>query len=380
MANVRVIAPLLKLDNIYQVSNSTLITLSGILSQNEDGKQLKGIEVTSDVNISITYITVGSADWFEGMLVLPTKALGMHYYAASYRPISSFSSEVLVAAIENDTDVVINITLNLHGHGSTSFRLQKYETYQFKSKFDVTESYISSNKPIAVISGAALVNIPPNTGDTQSLIEHLTPIKYWTTQFIVPPTYPRTHFVLRIFASKDGTLMRYHSKAGNHARHMRKGRLIALTGGSDPMTITANKPIMVVQYGHDGDNIAGDPFMMNVQGVSQFVDSYKFEVPSFYDSGSNSVAITAKKADVGGIELNGLPIGQWEIKTLPVVSPFADYVTIFVNVTANNSYDLSHSGGAKFGAFLYGRPGIAVAYGYPLRLMLHDAGTNVKTS
>ncbi|XP_045167526.2 uncharacterized protein LOC123530793 [Mercenaria mercenaria] len=107
-AHVRVTAPFINMDSTYTVSNYTVIPLNGTLIQFEYGKQFKGIEVSSDVNISLAVFTADNDDLTEGFLALPISALGTRYTAASYIPLSTFSSEILVVGVENDTDVTLS--------------------------------------------------------------------------------------------------------------------------------------------------------------------------------------------------------------------------------------------------------------------------------
>ncbi|XP_060583263.1 uncharacterized protein LOC132739566 isoform X1 [Ruditapes philippinarum] len=368
-AHVQITAPFSNLDKVINVSNFTIFVVNATQIQFEEGKQFKGIEVISDVNVSVR-ILAGYSDFYEGFLALPLTALGTHYVALSYKPYSSDNSEILVVGIESETSVSISTMLNGYQGSNVTFQLQKFESYQFKANRDISGSVVVSSKPVAVISGSAYAEVPVGIGSIQYLTEQMVPTKYWTTKFIVPPIYPRLYFILRFFAIHDNTEIQYHNNTKHYAVYLSKGSMEEILFATDSVVVIANKPISVMQYGHDGDNMAGDPYMSTAQGILQYQNSYKFVSQNVYTSG-DTLAITINKNNVSGLILNGHSMSYFNnAKRVNVSSPMDQYVTIFVNITYNTYYHLYHSGGLKFGAVIYGRPDTAIAYGYPLQLSL----------
>ncbi|XP_060583262.1 IgGFc-binding protein-like [Ruditapes philippinarum] len=218
-AHVQINAPSSNLDKIINVSNYTIFVLNLTQVQFEEGKKFKGIEVISDVNVSVR-ILAGDDYYYEGFLALPLTALGTHYVALSYKPYSSYSSEILVVGIESETSVSISTMLNGYQGSNTTFQLQKFESYQFKANHDISGSVVVSSKPVAVISGSALAQVPSGIGDYKYLIEQMIPTKYWTTKFIIPPIYPRLYFVLRFFAEHNNTEIQYHNSTKHYAVYL----------------------------------------------------------------------------------------------------------------------------------------------------------------
>ncbi|XP_053380360.1 uncharacterized protein LOC128548862 [Mercenaria mercenaria] len=253
-----------------------------------------------------------------------------------------------------------------------TFQLQKFQAYQFQAKNDIGGSIVTSNKPVAVFSGSVSASVPVGIGDYQYLVEQMTPTNYWTTRFIVQPIYPRRHFVVKLFANQDNTEVHYINSTNHFAVYMNKRTLVELLFSTDPVTVLANKPISVIQYGHDGDNMDGDPFMSTTQGIAQFQNSYKFVTQNYHPRGSNTVAITILKNSTGGLLLNGHNVSYWNAKDVSASPPMDQYITLFVNVSYNSYYHLHHSSGIKFGAVIYGRVSKSAAYGYPLQLSFTD--------
>ncbi|XP_053372629.1 uncharacterized protein LOC123560550 [Mercenaria mercenaria] len=367
-ANVRITAPFNNYNRQISVTNSKVINLSNALIQVESGSQFKGIEINSDSNISVAVLPAYSY-YTEGFLLLPTSALSTRYVAASYHPYGSYNSEVLVAGVDINTDVCINYTTNGISYNTKTVRLQKYETYQLSANYDLSGTVISSNKPVAVFSGSAYSQIPVGVGGSEYIVEQMIPTKYWTNMYIAPPIYPHNYFIVRIFADDNNTEMHYYNSTNHFTAYMNRGSKLEILFGSDPAVLISNKPVSVVQYCTDNENMYGNPFMTTVQGISQYVDSYKFKTES-YDSLDGALAITVNKHNASGLTLNGRSMSSWNAKTISVASPMEDYLTLFINVSYNTFFNLHHTGGIKFGATLYGLLGDSMAFGYPLKLAL----------
>ena len=269
------------------------------------------------------------------------------------------------------------LSTKIDGHSglNESFRLQKLETYQFKANNDVSGTVITSNKPIAVVSGSAAATVPigVRVGDYQYLIEQMIPTKYWTTTFIIPPIYPRQLFILRFFADHDNTEIQYYKSTKHYAVYLEKGAMEEVLLAADPVVVKSNKPISVIQYGEEGDYMNGDPFMSTAQGISQYTDSYKFVSQTTYSNG-NTLAITIQKSNVNGLLLNGLSLSNFVVNNVSVPSPMDQYITMFVNISYNSYYHLQHSGGVKFGAVIYGLPASSIGFGYPLKFSFNANG------
>ncbi|XP_053388412.1 uncharacterized protein LOC128551539 [Mercenaria mercenaria] len=202
----------------------------------------------------------------------------------------------------------------------------------------------------------------------------MIPTKYWSRKFIVSPIFPHNYFIVRVYADQDGTVIHFYNSTNHFAEYMNQGSQVEILFGSDPAVIISNKPINVVQYCVDNENMNGDPFMTNVQGIDQFVDSYTFVTQKYFNSES-TVAITVKRNNTSGLRLNGKSISSWSTKTVPVPHPMDDHVVMFVNISYNSLFELHHRAGIRFGATLYGLLSTDFAYGYPLQMMLSNAGT-----
>jgi hypothetical protein len=335
----------------------------------EDGVHFKGIEVVSKANVSVT-VNIYSTSITEGFLVLPTSALSTRYIAASYQPCRSCNSSVIVIGTEDSTTVSIKYKTN--GQARTSFQnftLKKLETFQITANIDLSGALIISSKPVAVLSGASLSRFPVAIGDYNYVTEQMIPTKYWVNEYIIPPLYPYNYSIVRIFVDEGDTDISFINSSSHIQRYFEQESMHEVMFGSDPALIMATKPISVFQYYVDNQNTNGSIYMTTVQGISQYVNSYRFNTETF--SGIyNTVALTVTKRSLNGINLNGRNLSSWITKTVPVSPPMADYITVFIDIPYNSFFILDHVDGVKFGATLYGLLFNNIVYGYPLQLYL----------
>jgi hypothetical protein len=307
----------------------------------------------------------------EGFLVLPVTALSTRYVAASYHPSGQYS-EILVTGVESNTDVEINYTSN--GKAKTEhIQLNQFETYQLLVTYDLSGALITSNKPVAVFSGSSYSQIPAGIGIVNYIVEQMIPQKFWSNRFIVPPIYPHNFFIVKIFVDYDNTEVHFYNSTHHFGSFLDRGSNQEILFGSEPIVILSTKPISVIQYCADNENMYGNPFMSTVQGISQYENVYKFVTES-YSGVKSTVAITLKRNDMSGLSLGGKNISSWNAIIIPVARPMEEYVTIFVNVSYNSLFRLQHTGGIPFGATLYGLLSTSYSYGYPLQLAFSNTG------
>lgn len=385
---VTVRAPNIHFMKTYNLKNHVQVNLSAQIMHSSSGSSStshKGIEIKSILPCSVTVLTHDGNDGAEGYLAYPVTALSTNYVISSFDPIDGASSEFLLVGIENQTHVVLN---KQYGHYSRTERvtLNQFDTYIFKSNYDVSDSGITSDKPIAVFSASGSSKIPKNHGDYQYLVEQMTPVKFWAKNYIVPALLPRKYYLLRIYSSENHTTVeRYYDNTTN--KDVVEPPKHKETTLSQPAVVTADKPISVIQYGYDSDNMDGDPFMTTVQAMSQYVSSYDF-VTDFDYMGSSiwdvTLVLTVLTSEIPNILLDGSNRNiQLYGHVLSVPPPFSEYSVVYLNMTSRSYgsfHTLRHELGKPFGATIYSFPGSAAAYGYPLKFALRDKGNYITTT
>lgn len=340
----------------------------------------KGIEITSDEPCSVTVLTHHAHDAVEGFMALPVNALSTKYVLSSCEPYSGASSEFLLVAMYNNTRVDMVIRHYDTVKTRKSVTINEYNTYLYTAAYDMSNSIISSNKPVAVFSGSGACKIPPHTGDYQYIVEQMIPTEFWPKKYIVPVLYPMVYYQYRIYNVENVTAVQ--STTGTTKHDMIMNQNYYTTRASQPTVILADKPISVIQYGYYfNSSIYDDSFMTTVQAISQFQSSYEF-VTDFDLMHSLiwpvTLTITVLTADIPGLILDNssLVIQQGHMELVP--APFSNYTIVYINMTSNKFgtfHILRHRQGRPFGAMLYSMSMVAAgAYGYPLKFALEDKG------
>jgi CshA-type fibril repeat protein len=180
---------------------------------------------------------------------------------------------------------------------------------------DVTGTTVTSDKPVAVLGGAACANVPVGSYACNPLVQQLPPTTAWGTDFVTTRFATRTKGdTYRILADQDATSVSINGAqvamldAGEFHETIQPAD--ATTTANDAIVFTASKPVMVAQYGNGQgyDNTTGDPLMMLVTPVGQHLTSYTVATPAIVSSGVEMtpyVNVVVQTRDVGKLTLDG---------------------------------------------------------------------------
>lgn len=185
---------------------------------------------------------------------------------------------------------------------------------------DVTGTLVTADKPVQVIGGHQCTYIPDATGYCDHLEESMFPYESLANDYIVAapliPTGGSTPKVemVRIVATQPNTTLTYDPpQAGAPAAIAAAGAWVELASSAKDFQISANQPIMVVQYmeGQDAGGNSGDPAMALAVATSQFRKSYLFHAPTNYETSYvNIIAPTGTPVNLDGAAVAGFtPIG-----------------------------------------------------------------------
>ena len=349
--------------------------------------QAKAIHIVSDSLLNV-YALNWSPNSSEVALIYPTKALGSEYYVMCYTPhvngnnITSGNgrnSEFLIVASQDST--IVNITpsvvtdQNKPALISFPIMLNKGEEYQVQSdnllvpkwpgQGDLTGSYITSNKPVALYSGSLSTTVP--SGSTISAWDHLyeqiPPTQTWGTTFIAVPLATRHEDTYRVLASQDSTTVQLGSflppvflkKKGDWSEFSLQYTQASL--------IQSDKPVLLAQFSNSnsvdktwtgGD---GDPFMVIVSPVGQTREKVEFVAYSSINIKSKFyINVVVADSVVGNIFLNGTMVN---FKSLFGTG----YSFAQLPIPAGPNYIESRVAGEGFIGYVYGFGGVE-AYGY----------------
>lgn len=252
--------------------------------------QQRGIRITSDNDITVfagNYRDRHS----DGTTVLPLHALGTRYYTAGYNWFSPWEHFLVLATEDNTRISILPSAFTSTGHPDgqpIDVVLNMGEVYYIKAKFagdggSLTGSRVTSDKPIAVFSGAESGWIPTQQTDPYGFLnpvmDQVIPAYALGKQYVaVPFRSRRMGDTYRVIATEDNTtvtlgdgstmFMRYEGEWHERILHV-------------PMRIDADKPVLVAQYANSArwdanDNEYGDGSMTFLVPTERFLGCHTF--------------------------------------------------------------------------------------------------------
>jgi hypothetical protein len=291
----------------------------------------------------------------DASLLLPTNALGLEHVVLGWRGppagpsfpgfpgLGGAGTYIDVVAIEDGTTIQVSGPTALDGgsagsmgaNSSQSFSIPKNQVLHLAedgggtSNTDVSGTIITSNKPVAVYTGATIVNIPDepvssgssscgaidasctyntecctgicgydlNTSSSKCMDslaagdhveQQLFPTDTWGTSYVATPFHnrgPNDFSMYKVTAASDGTTITIDPPIdGMSSLTLDRGEVQQLHT-PDAFELSATDPIMVAQFMIGGQNSSagdGDPAFLLPPAVQQFRDSYVFLVPDQY--------------------------------------------------------------------------------------------------
>ncbi|CAC5395656.1 unnamed protein product [Mytilus coruscus] len=189
--NVNVSAPLFDPNFFLTLSLSkhqvSTVTFNANI-QDGPGTKLsnKGIEITSDEEITVYAVNKAQAT-ADAYTVFPLDTLGDTYYVitwenkAQFMVIATEEISIVQIVIANGTNIVYNSVIYT-ARMLLNITLNRYQTFHVYGGPDYTGTTITSNKPIAVISGASCTNI--GVGGCDHLSSQVTPVETFGSTFV----------------------------------------------------------------------------------------------------------------------------------------------------------------------------------------------------
>ena len=345
------------------------ITLPPSVRLTSTGKSNTTVRVTSSGVTSVYCLDTeyGSGDAF---LVLPTTQLGRKYTVVNYKAADTESERVkdykaFVCLSALDTETSVDITTN----AGQSFQvdLNPYESYRFdgESLEDLTGTFITSTKPLTVISGV-YTRVPSyaNGALYDGLLEQMPPMSSFGYKFVMAPFYGITSgYVYRIISAMKSSTIRFSNlrTVQIEANEWYEGEVLDNT----VILIESDNPVLVVQYIKSRFiDITADAAMMIVPSVESFVNNVTFPViklNAYAISIQYSIHVTVTCRYVDELKFDDTePMSVWErLETYN-----GEMCVIRRNVTTGVHSVTHHDPEAKFTVAVYGFYGHS-AYAYP---------------
>jgi hypothetical protein len=336
----------------------------------------------------------------DGFLGLPTNSLGTEYYTVNYTEYSNFAgievAEFLVIAPYDSTVVTITSKSHTrsrygamsHSPGDTwSVMLQKGQSYLVQSSGeysgidDLTGSHVVSSKPVALLTGHQMADIPLDMQSADYLIEMEPPVDRWGTEYFEMPMAGRSICgdYIRIISAEDQNSI---TANGTPIATLNAGDWTEIPTVTTPQVYASanRKRFIVAQYSYSahylGDPAQADPFLVLLTGQEEFQRRILFRTPepgqgTSYD---NYVTILAPKDSMKWITINGIPATNYTLAG-QAVFPGTNIGALRIQLPPGSNSYLALSN-VRFGMYQYGISDYE-GYGWPAGLALngHSADT-----
>jgi len=319
----------------------------------------------------------------DASLLLPVNAWTGTYRVASRNHFSGMSGFLAVTAQANNTKVTLTAgpqsgqvksgVTGIGTNGAGTVTLNAGDVLELVTNGgsaqndpnDVTGMLVSADKAVQVISGHQCVFVPYSVGYCDHLEESMFPYETLANEYIVTapliPTGGSTPKVemVRIVATKPNTTLSYDPpQSGAPASIAAAGGWVEIQNNNKDFQISANEPILVVQYmeGQDAGGGSGDPAMANAVAKSQYRNSYLFHAPTNYEK--SYVNVVAKTGEAVTLDGQAIPAGSF------VAIGGTGYSVARVSVSNSGNGNHNISAAQPFGISVYGY-GQYTSYWYP---------------
>lgn len=336
----------------------------------------------------------------DGLLALPENALGKEYIIASARDITGGlqklpSQYMIIAPYDGTTVSIFNSsqTPNHRAGDLVTIQLDSGDVYSAMSAEgtggDLTGTFISATKPIAVTAGQNCTYLPTQFYPAcDHLCEMMLPLSSWGTVYHSVPFANRTKGDLyRIFAGDPDAKVYIN---GVHIATLAQvggdqgvGWLEYLPPDRQLLEFKSDKRIMIAQYNNSQtyDNVTKtDPMYLVLSPVEQFQDDLVFSTPGS-DYGDNYINLVADSAAYWQIEIAKAGSGDYGLLRLRHPSVTRNFTTklngkTYVGVSFRIDPGTYHMRGpGPFAGYIYGFSNFD-SYGYPLSAAVGDLSKN----
>jgi adhesin/invasin len=307
---------------------------------NEQAQHL-GVHIQSEKPISV-YGLNNRFQTTDTYTALPLSSLGKEYRILSYTNQDDLLSQCAIVATEDHTKVTIIPTANsekqLLANKPSLINLMKGEVFQFAAKLDyktekvkpdnqahdvvitstsentskktiyrdLTGTYISADKKIAVFSGHQCGYVPSNIIACNHLVEQMLPMDCWGTLYYAGELKSRKGSIIRVITGSEHTSISVNDSLRGE---LNPGQIYEFEGNNQLIKIKSNKPISVAQFskGLRSDSI-GDPMMMLIRPESAFQKSYRISTPK-KGMWHHYINIYASLNVINNLKLDGKQVG-----------------------------------------------------------------------
>lgn len=302
----------------------------------------KGMKIKAEQSKQISVFAINeelqSVDGFTALPCSQLPSVGIYEYFAVSVPPSTISnidadSAFLIVACSDNTTLTVTPSQSIDHPDIPDYRvragetfsltLQERETLYIQNREDLTGSKVESSVPISFFTGHECGNVPADIAECDHLVEQIPPTVTWGTRFIIAPTATRTaDDLIKVVAAEENTKGQL-SCVNQGGVKERSNFTISNAGNYYEFRLShdkycfleTNEPVLVIQFtpGRGADGVNGDPFMVIVPAVRQYLENSTFSTANgigLYFNNYINVFVSAgpNEFDSSTILVDGIPI------------------------------------------------------------------------
>jgi hypothetical protein len=240
------------------------------------------------------YRVAGIHGWTEGGLIGTTDIMGPYFAVTG----TADGTNVKVKVSSTGQVVAGGSIAATAAGGVLSFTLNAGDVAEIVaplgSKYDLSGSQVSADKPVQVIAGIPCINIPQGKTACDHIEESVLPAETLGKHYVVTvPTSPHgtpIGHVVRIYGNVDGTKLSYGGGAPCPGT-VNAGQVLDCGQVSKDFEVTGDHEFSVASFSlgssvvdpAGGQGAMGDPDQSQMIAVEQFRTKYIFLAPNDYD-------------------------------------------------------------------------------------------------
>ncbi|XP_068180237.1 IgGFc-binding protein [Antennarius striatus] len=334
------------------------------------------IEASADVSVSSLNFKKFTAD---NSLVYPTSEWGTEYFilTPTSGPFSTCGEFAVTNGKErNNVEIfpkgIIKFQGSIYGnHKKLVIALEPYESVQIQSHYDLSGTRITSQLPVAVLTGHSCTW---RFSKCNHVYEQLLPVGKWGSKFMVPPLSFQTKYDLVFIIASQPTQVNVRNGPRKEVIHLSRGDVKELRYiKPHTLYIESNHGIQVIMlFNGRTYNIFRyiDPFMMTILPTDRFCTSYSLEALNDFE---NKALIVAKTNAIERLLIDGRELPR-DIRWNAVPETDFSWVEISYTKTSGSSRHTMSTSGPPFALY-----GVGVSqmngYGSPAQCLRPGAGS-----
>ncbi|MBU1220837.1 IgGFc-binding protein [Myxococcota bacterium] len=243
------------------------------------------------------------------------------------------------------------------------------------ANYDLTGSYISTTKPVAVWGGHSCDFIPYDKWACDHLEEMMFPLETWGKNFYVGTTQQIENGsietnMIRILSGEDNVTVNFNPASVHSSVTLHTGQYVEfLAPANSNFEINSTGPIMVGKFTvgqnmwTDDQGSMGDPAFGLVVPVEQFRSEYTFTTPPSMTINYVNVTAVIPSDNTGTITLDGqvippssfIPIGDtgWGVAKVNVTSTGTNGAHYITSDSEDTTFGIEVYGFASYTSYLY---------------------------